>query len=287
MKIQSIKCPCCGALLEYEEGKKTIICEFCGTKSVINDISNERTQLNANEQNLINAGNSMLEIQEYNEVKEFFKKAGEIDPTDHRVYAGLIKCATKGFSWFYTPEMMNNEVSEMLLSMYSLDNYTTKIRGIGAETKCEDILEQLEIWIQKNKELLENRISWINSENKEHERQYNVYQQKVEDMFQRNKKKNKITKMFFSLLTVLFSVFLVITGISFLRRCGEGRPWFGMLALSFLIFLAGIFCLTGVVTDKKSSYDRELAKERESIKPIIKLDGEVELLKKLKTLRTK
>ena len=53
MKVQSLKCPNCDAVLEIEDGIDTFFCKYCGNKIVLTDMSdafyNAKVQVKAME----------------------------------------------------------------------------------------------------------------------------------------------------------------------------------------------------------------------------------------------
>ena len=107
MKIVKMKCPNCGANLDINKDDTKVKCNYCNQNLLIDDSANEvkliitgminvdGIQSNAD---LINSGNSLIEIGEYLQAKKYFKEFSEKCPTDYQGWLGLLICRTRNFT---------------------------------------------------------------------------------------------------------------------------------------------------------------------------------------------
>ena len=70
------KCKMCGGNLNIQEGEKTTVCEYCGTRQTVPSTDDEKKA------NLFNRANHFRRNSEFDKAKEIYERS-QIPMTDH------------------------------------------------------------------------------------------------------------------------------------------------------------------------------------------------------------
>ena len=95
MKLVSVKCPSCGAVVEVDEYSRSFQCKHCGVSTVI---EKDSYNTNYNDERLQKIELMIREHKNYKDAKSKFKFMIDSDPRDPRPWLGLVRCLTCDFT---------------------------------------------------------------------------------------------------------------------------------------------------------------------------------------------
>ncbi len=110
IKLISVKCPECGAALQFEEGRQTAFCSYCGTKILLHN-ENEYIYRNIDEAEIKQAENDRLYI-----MKEL-----ESEEKQEKHYRTLT------FIWLFIT------IALFAIGLYFIKTDTTEVGSIGSD----------------------------------------------------------------------------------------------------------------------------------------------------------
>lgn len=165
MKLIELKCRNCGSKLKVAKDSKNIICQFCGANFKLDDetIHIEHKIINDKDERMFHNIEIYLENEEYGKAKNILDKLVDEYPDDSRIYKGYIGYLTHNFSAdekYYYDEELFNKIEE---------NY---------KKYCKYQKNSDNEFERNYKEMIENRIKSIVSENEKWKEQKKVQDEK-------------------------------------------------------------------------------------------------------------
>lgn len=104
MNVLSLKCPGCGANIDFNGHNRNVKCDYCHQTITIDDenhmVLQGKVSVNGIETNdeLIESANELLEMNEFLKAKKKYLEYSEKCPDDAKGWIGLLKCRTRNFT---------------------------------------------------------------------------------------------------------------------------------------------------------------------------------------------
>ncbi len=271
MPLVKAQCTNCGASLEVDKDKEAAICPYCNTpyiveKAIQQYITNNTYNIesavfiNNDEEKLIKAGIAQLELEEWDDAADTFKKAINDYPGNYKSWLGAWILSTMGMS-FDEEKCRKNTIK---LCPEGMKEYIEN-NSIQSQNQIENLSKRV-------KELEKQKDTWGDAYVSEIIKNLDVASSELDEIQQRAIEETKREKNLINIvkvigvLIIIFGIMVAFSGIGTSIRNSNNSIMIITLVVGVVLVIVGILLLSSLSTKFIQNNDNHVLQELEASK---------------------